>query len=120
MIGIIHQIKTRAMIKKIFFGYFVQSKKNMGIEGIKMMKALPDWKKKLQKQKKMSKVSNIMTMLGQERRKDLNSVFDIFRDNRYNGNFKKCKSMDTYLKDKIREVHNILRDWNYMAQTKKQ
>lgn len=85
-----------------------------------MMKALPDWKKKLQKQKKMSKVSNIMTMLGQERRKDLNSVFDIFRDNRYNGNFKKCKSMDTYLKDKIREVHNILRDWNYMAQTKKQ
>ena len=61
-----------------------------------------------------------MTMLGQERRKDLNSVFDIFRDNRYNGNFKKCKSMDAYLKDKIREVHNILRDWNYMAQTKKQ
>ena len=102
MINIIRQIKTRATVKQIFFNYFVQNKKDKVIEGIKIMKELPDWKKKLSTKIKISKITNIVSMIGQERRKDLNSVFHIFRDNRYNGNFKKCKSMDAYLKDKIR------------------
>ena len=73
------------------------------------MKGLPDWSKKLQYKKKTQKIRNMVENINYRKRKDINSAFEVFRANRYTGNFRKHKACDSYLKDKIHKIHFILK-----------
>lgn len=112
-------MKTRAFLKKIFIEYFLQNKAAKVQDGFKALKGLPDWKRKVKKQEKVARIRMLTDMTNFLKRKQMNQVFLVFRDNKYTGNFKKYKSMELYLKDKIHEVHIILKDWNNMSQNKK-
>lgn len=45
----------------------------------------------------------------------ISESFDVFRFNLYKGNFKKKKSFENWLRDKIAHINGILGGWNNLS-----
>ena len=78
---------------------------------MEIMKNLPD----RIKVKKLKKMKAIIHRVEEEERKDKNLIFESFRSNKYQGNFKKNKAFEKFLREKIGRVHSILGNWNHTA-----
>ena len=90
----INKMKNKMFVKSVIGKIFIQNRKNNVHKTIEIMKNLPD----RIRMKKIKKMKSIIHRIEAEERKDRNLIFQAFRSNKYQGNFKKQKAFEKYLR----------------------
>ena len=115
----VKKIKTQSFLRKIISSHFVQRQKMNTYLCLGKIVDLPDWKRQLKQKLKRQNLLNSITRISNVELQQKNLVFSSFREDKYQGNFKKFKSCEAYLKDRISEVNKVLALWQNMAREDK-